>query len=134
MCLIFQNKSLLFTLLVKAQLASSNLSSDLKKSNMAANSPQVLAVTSAHLVTMETLMRPGDSVNHVSVTETSTRLTQTPVTPAPASVGAACTTAKELPVRAASWVTMATRYYKTAGVSITVTIVKHDMKSEHDQY
>lgn len=81
---------------------------------------RVLAVMSAHLVTMETQSKPGDSVSYVSVTETSTRLIPSPVMPGPASVGAACTTVKVLPVRAASRVTMATHYSKTAG-SVSVT-------------
>lgn len=81
---------------------------------------KVLAVMSAHLVTMETQSRQGGSVSHVSVMETLTHLTLSPVTPGPASVGAACTTARALPVRAASWVTMETRCCKTAeSVSVT---------------
>lgn len=77
---------------------------------------QVLAVTSAHLVTMETLGRRVGGVSPVSATTTLTCWTQTPATPGRASVCSASTTAKARPARAADWVTMATPPCRTVEV------------------
>lgn len=75
---------------------------------------EVLAVTSAHLVTMGTPERQGASVSPVSATTTSTCWTPSPATPGLASVCAACTTAKAPPATTANWVTTATPCCRTA--------------------
>ena len=95
--------------------------------------PQVLAAMSAHLVTMETLVRWGVSVNRVSATTTLTCWTQSLATLKPGSVCAACTTARAPPARAANWVTTATRYCRTAEVStwgywVTITTILFDLR------
>lgn len=78
---------------------------------------QVLVVTSAHRVTMETLVSRGGSVSPVSATTTLTCRTHSLVMLKPASVWTACTTVRVPPARTANWVTTAMLCCRTAGVS-----------------
>lgn len=82
----------------------------------------MLAVKSAHQVTLETLGTWGGSVSPVSVITTSMCWTQSRVMPELASACAAYTTARAPPARIANWVTTATPWYRTAGVSALVSL------------